>query len=462
MGGKKSLSTAKPSAGKPTHRFSWLLGLAAALFLVTRVYILFVLEPQITDVENTYFAYAIRAYDAHLAPYTDELPVEYPPLAWWLVYAPRTMDPQHIVETSQLQPALRAYSQIFRGLMFLCDLGSAALLLAIVNRRRPGLLGWAAITYTVTTAILCHLLYDRLDTALLLFLMGWAFCWLRSLEVGDRAAYWSAAGYTVLGLGIGFKLIPVICVPFLLLADWRGPQRIARVSVGLAAMAVMVGVPFLIQYTISGPGVFALLKYHGERRIQIESLYSTFMMIGSLFGRQIYVVQSHAAFDLEGSLANLMTALSSVLMYGFLAGLWLWAFFRRAAFRGAAAYRVACFALIGAVIFSKVLSPQYFLWAFPLIVLLAIDIAPIRGISMWLLAGMLTAIAGLTTWLFPYHYANWPGHPGLLPIDSPDPSVLLPAPCIVLGARNLLYLGIVLWMGWMLFRSESRVVAEQR
>ena len=258
--------------------------------------------------------------------------------------------------------------------------------------------------------------------------------------------YWSAAGYTVLGLGIGFKLIPVICVPFLLLADWRGPQRIVHVSVGLAALAVTVGVPFLIQYVISGPGVFALLKYHGERRIQIESLYSTLMMIGSLFGHQIYVVQSHAAFDLEGSLANLMMALSSVLMYGFLAGLWLWAFFRRAAFQGAAAYRVACFALIGAVIFSKVLSPQYFLWSIPVAVLLAVDIAPTRGISIWLLAAMLIATAGLTTWLFPYHYANWPGHPGLLPINS-DPSVLLPVPCVVLGLRNFLYLGVVVWLG---------------
>ena len=31
-----------------------------------------------------------------------------------------------------------------------------------------------------------------------------------------------------------------------------------------------------------------------------------------------------------------------------------------------------------------------------------------------------------------------------------------------LGVRNLLYLGIVLWMGWMLFRNEGSVAAEQR
>jgi len=420
------------------------------------VYILLVLEPQITDVENTYFAYAIRAYDAHLAPYTEQLPIEYPPIAWWLMYVPRWLDSQHIIEPSQLDPALKEYSQAFRGLMFLWDLGSAALLICIVNKRRPELLGWAALTYTVTTTILCHLLYDRLDTALLTLILSWAVCWLCSLESPNRAKVWSAAGYAILGLSIGFKLIPVICVPFLVLADWRGPQRTARLFVGLAALAVATGLPFLIQYAISGPGVFALLKYHGERRIQIESLYSTFMMIGSLFGYPIFVVKSHAAFDLEGRLANLMAALSNVLMYGFLAGTWLWAFFRRARYRGAEAYRTFCFVLGGAVIFSKVLSPQYFLWAIPVMLLLAVDVLPRGNISFWGLAALLVATAVLTTWLFPFHYRNGPGHPGLLPIDSPDPSILLPAPCIVLGIRNLIYLGIVLWLSWALFHRSGR------
>jgi hypothetical protein len=436
--------------------FSWLLILSAVLFVLSRVYILLVLEPQITDVESTYFAYAIRAYDAHLAPYTEQLPIEYPPIAWWLMYAPRWLDSQHIIEPSQLDPALKEYSQAFRGLMFLCDLGSAALLISIVNRRRPELLGWAALTYTVTTTILCHLLYDRLDTALLTMILGWAFCWLCSLESPNRAGVWSAVGYVILGLSIGFKLIPVICVPFLVLADWRGPQRTARLSVGLAALTVATGLPFLIQYAISGPGVFALLKYHGERRIQIESLYSTFMMIGSLFGCPIFVVKSHAAFDLEGRLANLMTAISNVLMYGFLAGTWLCAFFRRASYKGQDAYRAACFVLAGAVIFSKVLSPQYFLWAIPLTLLLAVDVCPRGSISIWGLATLLVATTVLTTWLFPFHYCNSPGHPGLLPMDSSDPSILLPAPCIVLGIRNLIYLGIVLWLGWALFHHSDR------
>ncbi len=348
----------------------------------------------------------------------------------------RALDSQYITEPSQLQPALDAYTAVFRGVMFFCDLCSAVLFLLIVKRRNPALLGWAALTYTIVTVILCHLLYDRLDTALWLMLLGWAYCWLRSWDKSGRTLAWSTAAYAILGLSISFKLIPVIGVLFIALADWRGPQRSTRLISGLTALFTAIVLPFLIQVAISGEGVFALFKYHGERGIQIESLYSTLMMIGSLFGRPVFVAKSHAAFDLEGSLAKLMTAISNVLMYGFLAGTWLWAFFRRTNYRGVDAYRLVCYVLAGAVIFSKVLSPQYFLWALPLILLLAVDILPSGSLKSWVFSALVIGVAGLTTWLFPYHYANLPGHPGLLPINSPDPSVLLPAPCIVLGRET--------------------------
>jgi hypothetical protein len=426
-----------------------------ALFVLTRAYILFVLEPQITDVENTYFAYAMRAYDGHLAPY-QTLPVEYPPVAWWIIYVPRLLDSRHITDPNQIEPVLRTYTQVFRSLMFLCDIGSAALLLLIVKKRRPALLGWAALTYTATTAILCHVLYDRLDIAMLLLVLAWAFCWLRSQDKADRQIAWSIAAYAILGLSISFKLIPIIVVPFVALADWRGPQRIVRLSTGLTALVLTAGLPFLIQFAISGPGVFTLLKYHGERGIQIESLYSTLMMIGSLFGRPVFVSGSHAAFDLEGNLSKLMTALSSVLMYGFLAGTWLWMFFRRSAYGHGAAYRAACYVMIGAVIFSKVLSPQYFVWAMPLALLLAADILPAAGIGIWALATLLVTVAALTTWIFPYHYVNLPGHPGLLPMGLPEASDLQLGPCIVLGLRNFAYLAVVVWLGVMLFTRADK------
>ncbi len=60
MARRRELSAAKNRMSGGETRISWLLVLAAILFVVSRLYILFVLKPQITDVENTYFAYAIR------------------------------------------------------------------------------------------------------------------------------------------------------------------------------------------------------------------------------------------------------------------------------------------------------------------------------------------------------------------------------------------------------------------
>ncbi len=191
----------------------------------------------------------------------------------------------------------------------------------------------------------------------------------------------------------------------------------ARLIYGLTALFIAIGLPFLIQYAISGDGVFALLKYHGERGIQIESLYSTLMMIGALFAGQIYVVKSHSAFDLEGSLAKLMTALSNVLMYGFLAGTWLWAFFR-ANYQGVDAYRLVCYVRPARREFFESAFAAIFFVALPLAILLAVDILPSVSLRAWVLSAIMISVAGLTTWLFPYHYANFPGHPGLLPIDS--------------------------------------------
>src|SRR5215471_17790594 len=121
----------KPSVAATSRSSSWLLPAAVVVFLITRVYILFVLEPQKTDVENTYFAYSMRAYDGQLKPYY-ELNIEYPPIAWWIIYTPRFFDSRHIsdpFDQAQMKPILLTYTAIFRGFMFLYDLGALALLI---------------------------------------------------------------------------------------------------------------------------------------------------------------------------------------------------------------------------------------------------------------------------------------------------------------------------------------------
>jgi hypothetical protein len=437
-----------------------MIALAITLFVLTRFYLLFVLRPQLSDVP-LYFQYAGNAVDLHQTPYMGEFEIEYPPLAWWTISAPRLLDDRRISDPrnpSQVMPVFVDYQRTFRGLMFLFDLASFAVLLLIVRRRRPRLTGWAALVYVIAAALFVHLLYDRLDVGLLMLLMLWAYSWLQSLEDSGRKEAWVAAAYLLLGLSISFKIIPIICVPFLLLAEFYAPRRLSRLTVALTALAAGIGGPFLIQYAVSGSGVFALFKHHAEREIQLESLYSVLMMIAAMFGVPAFVTHSHGAFDLSGDLSHLMKILSEILLFGFLAGMGLWALLRRSRYTRRDAYRFSCYIIAAAVILSNVLSPQYFIWAFGLLMLLALEIMPERRAWPWILGAALLALAALTTWIFPYHYLYTESSPiALVPIPLADHFASSPIACVVLGLRNLIYLAVVIWLGVMLIKRTDQL-----
>jgi hypothetical protein len=434
--------------------------IAIALFAATRLYILFYLKPQISDMRE-YFIYASKAIDLHKTPYQDDFEIEYPPVAWWTVRTPRLLDERRFTnfdEGWQVSPILIDYTRSFRNQMFVFDLASLAILLFIVWKRRPQLAGWAMLMYTITTAIFAHLLYDRLDVGLLLLMMLWAYCWMRSLKDSGRPIAWTAAAYAMLGLSISYKVIPIICVPFLLLAEFHAPRRATRLTYALLALVGAISIPFVIQYAISGPGVFFLFMHHAEREIQLESLYSTLMMIASLFGKPVFVSHSHGAFNLSGDLSNSMKILSVILMFGFLAGEGLWALLRWSRYSRQNAYRLTCYVIPAAVIFSNVLSPQYFIWAFPLLLLLAVEILPPGQVSTWTLGVLLLAVAAMSTWIFPYHYFTVPSDlNGLIPMQKSDLLAPSPVAYIVLGLRNFTYLGVVLWMGVLLYKRIDQV-----
>ena len=138
------------------------------------------------------------------------------------------------------------------------------------------------------------------------------------------------------------------------------------------------------------------------------------------------------------------------LLLAFLAGLGLWSLRQGRRFSRQQALATACLALCGSVILAKVLSPQYFVWALPVALLLCTQVLPRRWTYSWLAAAGLIAVARITTWIFPYHYGE---------LLDPD---LWHAPWLVLTVRNLLYLGIVAWLGVRLISSSSREALPQR
>ncbi len=222
-----------------------LVALAIGLFVLTRSYMLFFFRPNITDI-ILYYGYATRAIDLRQTPYTQDFMVPYPPLAYWTTCVPRMFDDRRITSTeeSKKSPIYSDYTRGFRGMMFLCDLASFVTLFLIVRKRRPQMVPWAALLYVITTAILGNLLYDRLDVALLMFMMLGVYCWTRSLRESGRAIHWATLSYAIIGLGIGFKLIPLIIVPFFLLADFHAPRRFIRLCSATAVLAASISALF--------------------------------------------------------------------------------------------------------------------------------------------------------------------------------------------------------------------------
>jgi hypothetical protein len=208
-----------------------------------------------------------------------------------------------------------------------------------------------------------------------------------------------------------------------------------------------------------------LFAHHANREIQVESLYSTLMWIGSLFGWPVSIALNKAdgAGCIFGDWSGAMKVLSTVLLCCFLGAAGVWAIARGARFRREEAFGLACYALGACVIFSKVLSPQYFVWSLPLLLLTGVVILPEKRNSAWTLAGLLILAAALTTWLFPYHCFCAPLGPG----ETPTPYGLIPtkpedlvAPSslgyAVLALRNFLYLGIVIWLGAMVYKCTGQ------
>jgi hypothetical protein len=217
---------------------------------------------------------------------------------------------------------------------------------------------------------------------------------------------------------------------------------------------------------IGESGVFGFLKHHAERGIQLESIYSSLMMVSSWFGAEFKLDHSHGAYEASGPLAPAMKIIASAGLVVFLAALGMRALLLWRRYTRRTAFRYALFVICGAVILSNVFSPQYLLWALPLAMLLAIELMPAQPRWRAVLCLALIVIAAMTTWLFPYNYFRSNVIPGAtsvglipqIPAEFQEPS---PVAVSVLVLRNLAYLGAVVWLGALLLWRASEPEADE-
>ena len=350
---------------------------------------------------------ATKGVDYGAVAYRD-FECQYPPVAWWLMMVPRLTDPQPFVEPNPSREAIKHYVWWNFGwihaIFFAADL-VCVVLMYLIGRQYSALAQWGLpAAYTLVTLAQPHLLYERLDIVLTMFLLLWTYCSLRSLRRSAAGDLWAVAGYLFLGLGISYKLVPLVCVPFVLLAEiWGG--RLWRLALGTIALAIAAVGPFLLQMRTSGRPVLEMFQYHSEREINLESTWASLMLAMRPLGFLMDVIFSHGGYDLTGPWRGEIKMASSLSLFAArYALLGLWALWRGRRFDRRTARDIGYLALINSMVLSHVFSPQYLNWTLPIAILLALDTFPRRW-SAWCLLGLLFAvILGISSWIFPKHH----------------------------------------------------------
>lgn len=431
--------------------------LVVAAWVASRGFLLLSFEPAISDV-SFYWYTAERAVCHDEVPYSSGFSIGYPPLAWALMLGPRWID-NTPWDPDPDMTALRLgrYERRFRAQMFVFDLAAFSLLLLALARARPSAVTIGAGAYTLVTLILGHLLYDRLDVALLFFLMAWTYCWIRAADAdreGDEmAGSWSQLSYVILGLSVSLKLLPLVALPLLMTGEWVVRRSIGGWLTALGCWGVGALFPFLLHVPTTGLGSFGFLTRHAGRGVQVESIYASVLFCLKPLGLDVAVEQTTNAWHVTGTGVPIVHRIAVVIAIAWGLG-WAGLVWRRGSQAGLRwVGMVASVCIAGLPVLSHVISPQYLTWALVLLIWPAAELLP-RGRFVAIVSLSIVS-ALLTTWLFPYHYfsqgedGSTPGGWGLIP-------TLDWQACAVLAVRNLFLPGLIAWMSVVVWRAGSR------
>ncbi len=401
-----------PSTTKP----SWLLlffdACCLAGLLVMTLYISWVYDKLPVGDPKEYHAYAIAFWE--VPPLFHSFPTEYPPLS--IVPFSFTLWP----------PSSVHYYWVFAIWMGLIVCVSYVLFARYLSRGK-------AMAYAI------YLVIGATGTLLMRFDLLPALATLGALLLAERKHYrWA---YALLAIGVLLKLYPAFLVPVLMAYQWResAPARAAqsacdawdwrerlealwhealeninRYRVSPRALwqrcrEMLIGVGVFAAVTLFGFGVPALLNFSGttsefkyalSRPIQIESVPSSLLWLGTFLGFPAQPNHAYASLNLVGPLDSVIKPLSLLaLVVGTLLICWQ-------ALRGKLSLGQCFVAMIAVVLASnKLLSPQYIIWILPLV-------AYVDGFDpVWL------GVCALTTLIFPFLYQT--RHPILLVPTNP-------------------------------------------
>ncbi len=327
-----------------------LLALAGAIQIAVFLVLLNAVGHNTPSSSGLYFDYASRMLAGDL-PYRD-FAVEYPPLALIFFLLPRL---------ATATSATYAMAFAVETLLF----GLVGLTLVVLSSLRLNIPPWkSAAAYTVFVLMVGPLSagkYDIFPAVIVLLALHAALS-----DRNKAAGAWLAAGAMT-------KLYPAFLLPVLIAHFWRN-RCVACVKsavLAFAATAGLIAIPFLLA---SPGGLLGSITYHAVRGVQLESTYSTLLILGDKLG--LLSVEPHVSFgswNLTGTTADVVAYLS-VLILGLALVATYRSMYRRIHSGSYTARELLTYsALVITVVLaaSKVLSPEYLIWLVPLVPLLS-------------------------------------------------------------------------------------------
>jgi hypothetical protein len=317
------------------------------------------------DVIN-YTFWAHQLYAGHL-PWQG-FNVEYPPGVFPLMLIPGGVD---------------GYELQFIAIAMVAD----AFVTRTLWRSRPrGVGSWL---WLVLPIVLGPLIWVHLDIFVAAALVGFV--------VALREGRWRTAG-ACLAAATLLKLWPIVALVVL----WRlipaaGRRTVAAWTIGVVAV---VTIP-VVAYG-GGHGLLWMLHYQGGRGLEIETVWAWPVVVAHWLGATIHPVLGHGGVEVR--ISGLVSAAATLALPLAVVGLtaYVWRDRGRRLTVGSATLLTVAVALVG----SKVLSPQYVIWALALVAVV-IDEGPARSVrSRGWLVGATIALAATTQLVFPFYFVD--------------------------------------------------------
>jgi hypothetical protein len=224
----------------------------------------------------------------------------------------------------------------------------------------------AGLFYITVPTLIWFVSYQRFD-----FIPAVLVLWSVILyDRGKRVPAWA-----LMGLGFAVKLYPVILAPVFLAYAFRHKTLTADFLKGVPAAVAAVSAIWIPFMAAAGNRFWVFLSYHGQRGIQLESIYSSVLITAHWFGYPAETNFSFGSWNLVSPVSPFLARIS----LGIMAALMILVFIRylplmKSPGRGVRGEEVfelpwlAILMVLAFVIGGKVLSPQYLLWILPLLV----------------------------------------------------------------------------------------------